>query len=50
MGKQEIVIKSLGERMQGVQGVAGGAILGDGCIGLIIDIGKVYRMAGVSVL
>ena len=48
LGKQEIVIKSLGERMQGVDGVAGGAILGDGSIGLILDVAKLYRMAGIG--
>ena len=37
LGKQEVVIKSLGELMQNVSGIAGGAILGDGRIGLILD-------------
>ncbi len=37
LGKQEVVIKSLGELMQNVPGVAGGAILGDGRIGLILE-------------
>jgi two-component system, chemotaxis family, sensor kinase CheA len=37
MGKQEVVIKSLGETFKGVAGVAGGAILGDGRVGLIVD-------------
>jgi two-component system chemotaxis sensor kinase CheA len=43
IGKQEVVIKSLGEMLKSVSGVAGGAILGDGRIGLILD------MAGISV-
>ena len=30
IGKQEVVIKSLGESMRNIPGVAGGAILGDG--------------------
>lgn len=38
LGKQEVVIKSLGEMLQEVQGVAGGAILGDGRVGLILDV------------
>ena len=38
IGKQEVVIKSLGEYLQDVPGVAGGAILGDGRVGLILDI------------
>ena len=37
LSKQEVVIKSLGGMMKGVQGVAGGAILGDGTIALILD-------------
>jgi two-component system chemotaxis sensor kinase CheA len=38
IGKQEVVIKSLGETMRNIPGVAGGAILGDGRVGLILDI------------
>lgn len=38
LGKQEVVIKSLGGYMQDVQGVAGGTILGDGRVGLILDL------------
>jgi two-component system chemotaxis sensor kinase CheA len=38
IGKQEVVIKSLGEGMQNIAGVAGGAILGDGRVGLILDL------------
>jgi len=37
IGKQEVVIKSLGEGMRNIPGVAGGAILGDGRVGLILD-------------
>ena len=37
VSKQEVVIKSLGALMQGLPGVAGGAILGDGTIALILD-------------
>lgn len=37
LGKQEVVIKSLGEGLKNVPGVAGGAILGDGRVGLILD-------------
>jgi two-component system chemotaxis sensor kinase CheA len=38
IGKQEVVIKSLGETMANIAGVAGGAILGDGRVGLILDL------------
>ena len=37
ISKQEVVIKSLGSMMQGIPGVSGGAILGDGTIALILD-------------
>ena len=37
-GKQEVVIKSLGEAFKNVYGIAGCAILGDGRIGLILDV------------
>jgi len=38
VGKQEVVIKSLGYWMGRVRGVAGGAILGDGSVGIILDL------------
>jgi two-component system chemotaxis sensor kinase CheA len=38
LGKQEVVIKSLGGYMTDVEGVAGGTILGDGRVGLILDL------------
>ena len=41
-GKQEVVIKSLGDDLKNVQGVAGGAILGDGRVGLILDMEGVF--------
>jgi two-component system chemotaxis sensor kinase CheA len=37
IGKTEVVIKSLGEGVGKIKGVSGGAILGDGRIGLILD-------------
>jgi two-component system, chemotaxis family, sensor kinase CheA len=42
-GKQEVVIKGLGETLKNVSGVAGGAILGDGRVGLILDMAGVFR-------
>jgi len=38
VGKQEVVIKALGPCFKLVKGVAGGAILGDGRVGLILDV------------
>jgi two-component system chemotaxis sensor kinase CheA len=43
LGKQEVVIKSLGETFRGVPGVAGGAILGDGRVGLILDVERLFQ-------
>lgn len=38
LGKQEVVIKSLGEYLGTMPGVSGAAIMGDGCVGLILDL------------
>jgi len=46
IGKQEVVIKSLGHTFEGVRGVAGGAILGDGRVGLILDAGGLAGLLG----
>lgn len=45
MSKQEVVIKNLGALMQNLPGVAGGAILGDGNIALILDPGSLLNAA-----
>ncbi|NUM52763.1 MAG: Hpt domain-containing protein [Candidatus Hydrogenedentes bacterium] len=45
LGQRQIVIKSLGDAMKGIDGIAGGAIMGDGTVGLIVDVGGVVRMA-----
>jgi len=42
LGKQEVVIKSLGPLLQNAKGLAGGAILGDGRVGLILELGGVF--------
>lgn len=47
-GKQEVVIKSLGPAFEGVSGVAGGAILGDGRIGLILDMASLAASTRVG--
>jgi two-component system chemotaxis sensor kinase CheA len=38
IGKQEVVIKSLGTTFRDIPAISGGAILGDGRVGLIIDV------------
>jgi two-component system, chemotaxis family, sensor kinase CheA len=45
VSKQEVVIKNLGGYMQGLPGIAGGAILGDGNIALILDPGTLLQAA-----
>ncbi|MBC8391900.1 MAG: chemotaxis protein CheA, partial [Deltaproteobacteria bacterium] len=44
MGKEEVVIKSLGETLKKVKGIAGGAIMGDGKVSLILDIAGLFDM------
>ena len=44
LGKQEVVIKSLGETFAGRRGFAGAAILGDGRVGLILDTNALVRL------
>jgi len=43
IGKQEVVIKTLGETFRHVSGIAGGAILGDGRVGLILDLDRLFK-------
>jgi two-component system chemotaxis sensor kinase CheA len=43
IGKQEVVIKALGDTFKKVQGIAGGAILGDGKVGLILDLERLFK-------
>lgn len=45
LGQQQIVIKSLGEQFRNICGISGSAILGDGRIGLILDVGGIMSMA-----
>jgi two-component system chemotaxis sensor kinase CheA len=45
VSKQEVVIKSLGHMMHSLPGIAGGAILGDGTISLILDPGSILSHA-----
>jgi two-component system chemotaxis sensor kinase CheA len=45
IGKTEVVVKSLGEGLKNIKGLAGGAILGNGRVGLIIDTEGLFEMA-----
>lgn len=45
VSKQEVVVKSLGSMMRNLPGIAGGAILGDGSIALILDPASLVKAA-----
>ena len=45
LGKEEVVIKSMGGALKHVRGIAGGAILGDGRVGLILDMAGIWELA-----
>jgi len=49
IGKQEVVIKSLGPTLRNAPGIAGGAILGDGRVGLILDLEGIFLWRNGSV-
>ena len=48
VGKQEVVIKSLGETFKANPAVAGAAIMGDGRVGLILDVNTLVRIRQMS--
>jgi len=43
--RQQVVVKTLGETMKNVVGISGGAIMPNGRVGLILDIGGLVRLA-----
>jgi len=45
IGRQQVVIKNLGEGMGKVMGISGGAIMADGRVGLILDISGLVKLA-----
>ena len=47
LGEEEVVIKSLGESLKNSKGVSGGAILGDGNVGLILDPEGLFELSEV---
>jgi two-component system, chemotaxis family, sensor kinase CheA len=46
VGQQQVVVKSLGDGVGDVPGITGGAIMNDGNVSLIIDVGGIIKMAG----
>ena len=45
LGEQQAVVKPLGALFQGIPGVSGSTILGDGRVALILDVPAIYREA-----
>ena len=45
LGQQQVVIKSVGTALGEVEGVSGAAIVGDGRVGLILDVAGIMRVA-----
>jgi two-component system chemotaxis sensor kinase CheA len=45
IGQEEIVIKSLGEFLKGIPGIAGATIRGDGRVTLIVDVASLMKLA-----
>lgn len=48
IGKQEVVIKNLGQVFKGNPSLAGAAILGDGRVGLILDVNALVKLEDSS--
>ncbi len=46
--QQQVVIKNLGESLKGLVGVSGGCILGDGQVGLILDVPSLIKLANYA--
>lgn len=44
-GRQQVVIKSLGETMRNIPGISGAAIMSNGRVGLILDVGSLVKFA-----
>jgi len=45
VSRQQVVIKSLGEALKNIPGISGGAIMPDGRVGLILDVGGLLKFA-----
>lgn len=48
-GQQQVVIKGIGPAVGHLPGIAGSAILPDGTVGLILDVGDLVRLANAGV-
>ena len=45
LGRQQVVIKTLGETMRNIPGISGSAIMPNGRVGLILDVGSLLKRA-----
>jgi two-component system chemotaxis sensor kinase CheA len=45
LGRQQVVIKTLGETMRNIPGITGSAIMPNGRVGLILDVGSLLKYA-----
>jgi two-component system chemotaxis sensor kinase CheA len=45
LGQQQVVIKSLGEKLMNIPGISGASILGDGRVGLILDASTLIELS-----
>ncbi|MFH0995938.1 MAG: chemotaxis protein CheA [Pseudomonadota bacterium] len=48
VGRQQVVIKTLGETMQKIPGISGGAIMPNGRVGLIVDIAGLMKLTSAD--
>jgi two-component system chemotaxis sensor kinase CheA len=48
IGKQQVVVKSLGGLVQNVPGIGGGAVLADGRVGLILDLDSLLQSRALA--
>jgi len=49
LGRQQVVIKTLGETLRSIPGISGGAIMPDGRVGLIVDIDGLVKLASTGI-
>jgi two-component system chemotaxis sensor kinase CheA len=49
LGQQQVVIKSLGKSIPSIEGISGGAILGDGQVALIVDVERVISRLTLTI-
>ena len=48
IGSQQIVIKTMGEALGNIPGISGSAIMPDGRVGLILDVGGLVKLANMT--